>query len=57
MTLAALNAAEMIRGHVEVGLNPEDVDEDNEQGLEEYKKACIRISKHLEKIAMKYEND
>lgn len=57
MTLAALNAAEMIRGHVEAGLNPEDVDEDNEQGLEEYKKACIRISKHLEKIAMKYEND
>lgn len=45
--LALENAAEFIRGHVEAGLSPEDVDEVNEKGLEEYRKACIRASKKI----------
>ena len=51
--LAYLNASEMIRGHVEIGLFPDDVDEDDEKGLQEYKKACERVAKKLEKLAQK----
>lgn len=52
--LAALNAAEMIRGHVEVGISPEDVCETDKQGLREYHKACKRVASKLETLANKY---
>ena len=48
------NAAEMIRGHVEVGLEPEDVGEDDEVGLEEYAKATQRAFKMITTLANKY---
>ena len=56
MRLAILNAAEFIRGHVECGLSPEDVNEDDEKGLEEYHKACLRVEKILNTIHNKYVN-
>lgn len=51
LNMALLNAAEMIRGHVEVGLFPEDVSESNQEGLEEYRKATIKASKMIETLA------
>jgi predicted transcriptional regulator YheO len=54
MRTAAENAAEMIRGHAEVGLQPEDVNELDEKGLMEYNKACERVAKYLNKLAEKY---
>ena len=32
LNLALLNASEMIRGHVEIGLEPSDVAEEDEKG-------------------------
>ena len=52
--LALLNDAEMIRGHVEEGLSPEDVGEKSEKGLNEYTKACEKACKMIEKLADKY---
>lgn len=53
--LALLNAAEMIRGHVEWGgIFPEDVNEEDEDGIQEYAKACERAAKMIETIAKKY---
>lgn len=54
MRLAILNAAEMIRGHVEIGLFPEDINENDEEGLKEYGKACIRVSRILDKLSNRY---
>ena len=54
MVAAAENAAEMIRSHVEVGLEPEDVNEVDEKGLKEYQKACNRVALMLADIANKY---
>ena len=54
MYLACINASELIRGHVESGLYPEDVNELDEKGLEEYSIACARIAKKLDKISLKY---
>ncbi len=54
MRLALLNASEMIRGHAEVGIFPEDVSEDDEKGLYEYVKACERVSKMIERLSYKY---
>lgn len=56
MALAAANAAEMIRQHVEVGLTPDDVDEDDDDGLMQYSKACEKIAKHLKKLSNMYVN-
>lgn len=53
LKLALLNAAEFIRSHAEAGLDPEDVNEENEQGLDEYVKACDRAAKKIENIAIK----
>ncbi len=54
MALAAANAAEMIRQHVEVGLEPDDVDEDDMDGLMQYSKACEKIADHLDKLSERY---
>lgn len=54
MFLAATNAAEMIRGHAESGLEPEDINEVDENGITEYVKACTRIAQQIEKLAKKY---
>ena len=54
MRAAYTNAAEMIRGHAEVGLEPEDVNEINEEGLVKYSKACDKVAKKLDKLAEKY---
>lgn len=51
---AATNASEMIRSHVENGLAPEDVNEEDLDGIVEYSKACEKISKQIDKIAEKY---
>jgi hypothetical protein len=56
--LALLNAAEMIRSHVEWGgIYPEDVDEENEDGLIEYAKACERAEKLILTLANRYATD
>lgn len=52
--LALLNASEMIRGHVECGMFPEDVCEKDEKGLKEYEKACTRAAKMIEKLSNRY---
>ena len=49
------NAAEMIRGHAENGLFPQDVGEISEKGLNEYVKACNRAYKQILNLAKKYE--
>ncbi len=54
LALALDNAAEMIRGHVETGLFPEDVNEKDEEGLEGYAKACDRASKLILTLSKKY---
>ena len=54
MNLALLNAAEFIRGHVEVGLDPEDVSEVDEKGLQEYAKASERAFKMITTLANRY---
>lgn len=54
LNLALLNAAELIRSQTEVGINPEDVNEKDEKGLEEYGKSCERASKMIETLARKY---
>lgn len=51
--LALRNASEMIRQHVEIGLSPDDVNEEDEAGLREYEKACERASKLIESLAKK----
>lgn len=53
LILAAETAAELIRRHAEIGLDPEDVDEVDENGMMQYVKACERISKMLLKYAKK----
>lgn len=52
--LALLNAAELIKSHSEVGLEPDDVSESDEDGLEEYGKACNRAAKLIMTLAKKY---
>lgn len=53
--LALLNAAEMIRGHVEWGgIFAEDIGEVDEDGVQEYAKACERASKLIETLANRY---
>lgn len=54
LNLALLNAAEFIRSHVETGLQPEDVGEDDEKGLSEYHKACQKAADKITKLADKY---
>ena len=54
LNLALMNASEIIRGHVEVGIDPEDLGKLDESGLEEYSKACERACKLIEKLAKKY---
>lgn len=56
LILALRNASEMIRGHVQVGLHPKDVNEITEDGLIEYNKACERASKLIETLSKKYES-
>ncbi|MDV3768124.1 hypothetical protein CMU26_01020 [Elizabethkingia anophelis] len=51
--LALSNASEFIRQHGEVGLSPEDVNEEDEKGLMEYIKACERAAKMIDKLAEK----
>ena len=55
LNLALLNAAEMIRGHVEIGIEPEEIDELDDNGLAEYQKACFRAFKLIETLAKKYD--
>jgi len=55
MNLAALNAAEMMRGHAEVGFIPNDIGELDEYGVIEYGRACERIALQIDKLAKKYE--
>lgn len=51
----ALNtASELIRGYVETGLTPEDVNEEDEAGLDEYVKATERAAKMITTLANKY---
>lgn len=54
LALALDNASEMIGQHAEAGLEPEDVDEIDEEGLEEYVKACQRAEKLIKTLANKY---
>jgi len=54
LVLALENAAEMIRGHVETGLFPNDVAEEDEEGLREYDKAAERACKMITTLAKKY---
>ena len=54
LILALLNASEMIRSHAEIGLYPEDVNEEDDKGLYEHVKACEKASKMIKKIADKY---
>lgn len=54
MYTAAMNAAEMIRGHVEVGLDAEDVGELDDDGVFEYGRSCERIANQIETLANKY---
>lgn len=54
LNLALLNAATFISNHGEVGLNPEDINEDDEKGMMEYAKACERASKLITTLAKKY---
>ena len=54
LALALDNAAEMIKGHVEGGLFPEDVGEENHKGLQEYTKACNRAFKMITTLANRY---
>jgi len=54
LKVALDNAAEMIRGHVEVGLFPEDVNEKDQEGLMEYAKATERAFKMITTLANKY---
>jgi beta-glucosidase/6-phospho-beta-glucosidase/beta-galactosidase len=56
--LALLNAAEMIRSHVEWGgIFPKDIGEEDEEGVRKYAKACERVSKMIEKLANRYITD
>ena len=55
LCLALNNAAEMIRGHAEVGISPSDVNEEDEKGLKEYVKSCERAAKCIERLSKKYE--
>ncbi len=52
--LALLNAAEMIRGSTEVGLWPEDVDEETEEGLDKYREATQKAAKLITTLAKRY---
>ena len=52
--LALQNAAELIRGSTEQGVEPEDVAEESEEGLYEYVKACERAFKMISTLAKKY---
>jgi hypothetical protein len=54
MICALENAATMIEGHVEVGLNPEDINEVDKIGMYEYEKACRKAAKLIMRIANKY---
>jgi len=54
LALALDNAAEMIRGQVEVGLEPSDVGESDNNGLREYSKATDRAYKLIITLANKY---
>lgn len=54
IVLALLNASEYIRSHVEVGIDPEDVDEEDEKGLREYEVICHKVAVMIEKLADKY---
>lgn len=48
----------MIRGHVEWGgIEPEDVDEEDEDGIQEYAKACERAEKLILTLANRYATD
>ena len=44
----------MIRGQCEVGVEPYDVGEESEEGLNEYMKACERAFQKISKLANKY---
>ncbi len=57
LALALDNAAEMIRGHVEVGLFPEDVSEEDENGLKEYAVACERAYERILTLSNKYKSN
>ncbi len=52
--LALLNAAELIRGSTEQGVDPEEVGEKSEAGLVEYEKAINRAFKMISTLAEKY---
>lgn len=54
LALALDNAAEMIRAHVEIGLEPDDVNELDEVGLQEYAKACEKAFKQITRLANRY---
>lgn len=54
LALALENAAALIDGHVEVGLFPDDVAEQDEDGLMEYGKACERAHNMILTLAKKY---
>lgn len=48
------SASELIRGQVEGGIDPDDVNEVDGAGLEEYRKAAFRASKMILTLAAKY---
>lgn len=55
LNLALLNASELIRGHCETGIAPDEVCEETEEGLKEYIRACERASKLIYTLAKKYD--
>jgi len=52
---ALTTAAQMIEEHIDGGLEPDDVGEIDEDGLEEYNKACFKASKMIMGLSKKYE--
>ena len=54
-TYAALtNAAELIRGTVEGGVSPDEIGEDDEAGLQEFRKAADRAYRLIMNLAKRY---
>ena len=52
--LALTTASELIRSSPEVGIEPDDVGEEDEAGLKEYVKATARAAKLIETLSNKY---
>lgn len=51
---ALTNAAELIRGTIEGGVSPDEIGEEDEKGLEEFRKATDRAYRLIMTLAKKY---